>query len=177
MPAAADVTVGDLPVRHTGLTPAGTEGLQESGTAQNMKDRFPHVHDDHILLQQHKNEQEEKTKRMTTKLIQLVNDRKSLSRLVAAPSGWVRPGAGREDCALTRRTDQQLQIPGHRPCPSSWVQSFISSGLRKVSKAADMPEHTRKGPLKYFFNADQKTCRTLIRKYNAWKNSGEPGCL
>lgn len=28
MPVAADVTVGDLPVRHTGLTPAGIEGLQ-----------------------------------------------------------------------------------------------------------------------------------------------------
>lgn len=28
MPVAADVTVGDLPVRHTGLTPAGIEALQ-----------------------------------------------------------------------------------------------------------------------------------------------------
>uniref|UniRef100_A0A8D2PQD3 Uncharacterized protein n=1 Tax=Zosterops lateralis melanops TaxID=1220523 RepID=A0A8D2PQD3_ZOSLA len=76
MPVAADVTVGDLPVRHTGLTPAGIEGLQESSTAQNIKaqqasqisqedleDRFLHVHDDHILLKQHANEQEEKTKR------------------------------------------------------------------------------------------------------------------
>lgn len=37
MPVAADVTVGDLHVRHTGLTPAGIEGLQESSTAQNIK--------------------------------------------------------------------------------------------------------------------------------------------
>lgn len=41
--------------------------------------------------------------------------------------------------------DQQLQIPGHTPCPYSCVQSFISSGLKRVSEAAGMPEHIRKG--------------------------------
>uniref|UniRef100_A0A8C3ETH7 Uncharacterized protein n=1 Tax=Corvus moneduloides TaxID=1196302 RepID=A0A8C3ETH7_CORMO len=76
MLVAADLTVGDLPVRHTGLTPAGIEGLQESSTAQNveaqqamqisqeeLEDRFLHVHGDHVLLKQHANKQEEKMKR------------------------------------------------------------------------------------------------------------------
>ncbi|XP_050167323.1 protein fantom [Myiozetetes cayanensis] len=79
MPVSADETVGDLPVRDTGLTPSGIEGLQESSTSQNVKalqavqqiireeleDRFLRIHDDHILLKQHANKQEEKIKRET----------------------------------------------------------------------------------------------------------------
>lgn len=42
-------------------------------------------------------------------------------------------------------TKQQLQIQGHRPCSYSYVQSRINTGLKKVSEAAGMLEHAKKG--------------------------------
>nr|XP_054497687.1 protein fantom-like isoform X10 [Agelaius phoeniceus] len=77
MPVSADETVGNLAMRDTVLTPAGIEGLQESSSTQNVKarqvisrisreeleDRFLRLSDDHILLKQYANKQEEKIKR------------------------------------------------------------------------------------------------------------------
>ncbi|XP_041332660.1 protein fantom isoform X3 [Pyrgilauda ruficollis] len=79
MPVSADETVGNLAMRDTVLTPAGIEGLQESSSTQNVKarqvisrisreeleDRFLRLRDDHILLKQYANKQEEKIKRET----------------------------------------------------------------------------------------------------------------
>ncbi|XP_025924569.1 protein fantom isoform X17 [Apteryx rowi] len=77
MSAPADETAGDLPVRDVGLSLAGTGGLQEPSTTQNVKarqavsrvsreeleDRFLRLHDENILLKQHANKQEDKIKR------------------------------------------------------------------------------------------------------------------
>ncbi|XP_041267323.1 protein fantom-like [Onychostruthus taczanowskii] len=76
MPVSADETVENLAMRDTVLTPAGIEGLQESSSPQNVKarqvisrisreeleDRFLRLRDDHILLKQYANKQEEKIK-------------------------------------------------------------------------------------------------------------------
>ncbi|KQK80903.1 protein fantom [Amazona aestiva] len=83
MSVPADETVGDLPVRDVGLTPAGIEGLQESTTwnvkarqavsrisRKELEDRFLRVRDENILLKQHANKQEEKIKRVIENLIE-----------------------------------------------------------------------------------------------------------
>ncbi|XP_057888912.1 protein fantom isoform X1 [Melospiza georgiana] len=177
MPVSADETAGNLAVRDTVLTPAGIEGLQESSSTQNVKarqvisrisreeleDRFLRLRDDHILLKQYANKQEEKIKRMTTKLIRLVNDKRKCDQ---AGSGPKRLGQALEleemiehlrekVCELEKQneslrnklisTKQQLQIQGHRPCPYSSVQSRVNTGLKKESETAGMPEHTKKG--------------------------------
>ncbi|XP_014127476.2 protein fantom isoform X1 [Zonotrichia albicollis] len=177
MPVSADETVGNLAVRDTVLTPAGIEGLQESSSTQNVKarqvisrigreeleDRFLRLRDDHILLKQYANKQEEKIKRMTTKLIRLVNDKRKCDQ---AGSGPKRLGQALEleemiehlrekVCELEKQneslrnklisTKQQLQIQGHRPCQYSSVQSRVNTGLKKESETAGMPEHTKKG--------------------------------
>ncbi|KFQ71577.1 Protein fantom [Phaethon lepturus] len=183
MSVPADETVGDLPVRDVGLTLAGIGGLQvvlvwvESSTTQNVKarqavsrvsreeleDRFLRLRDDNILLKQHANKQEEKIKRMATKLIRLVNDKK---RSEQVGGGTKRLGQAveleemiehlqervheleKQNESLRSKlisTKQQLQIQGHRPFPYSYVQSRINTGLKRASEAAGMPEHAKKG--------------------------------
>ncbi|XP_023782620.1 protein fantom isoform X3 [Cyanistes caeruleus] len=177
MPVSADETVGNLAVRDTVPTPAGIEGLQEISSTQNVKarqvisrisreeleDRFLHLRDDHILLKQYANKQEEKIKRMTTKLIRLVNDKRKCDQAGCGPK---RLGQALEMeemiehlrervCELEKQneslrnklisTKQQLQIQGHRPCPYSSIQSRVNTGLKKESEAAGMPEQTKKG--------------------------------
>ncbi|XP_061221057.1 protein fantom isoform X2 [Neopsephotus bourkii] len=176
MSVPADETVGDLPVRDVGLTPAGIEGLQESTThnvkarqalsrvsRKELEDRFLRVHDENILLKQHANKQEEKIKRMATKLIRLVNDKKRSEQVGGGPKRLgqavemeemiedlqerVRELEKQNESLRSRliSAKQQLQIQGHRPYPYSCVQSRINTGLKKVSEAAGMPEHTKKG--------------------------------
>ncbi|XP_074896351.1 protein fantom isoform X2 [Buteo buteo] len=177
MSVPADETVGDLPVRDVGLTLAGIGGLQESSTTQNVKarqavsrisreeleDRFLRLHDENILLKQHANKQEEKIKRMATKLIRLVNDKKRSEQVGGGPKRLgqaveleemiehlqerVRELEKQNESLRSKliSTKQQLQIQGHRPCSYSYVQSRINTGLKKVSEAAGMPEHARKG--------------------------------
>ncbi|KFQ95738.1 Protein fantom [Nipponia nippon] len=183
MSVPADETVGDLPVRDVGLTLTGTGGLQvvlvwlESSTTQNVKarqavsrisreeleDRFLRLRDENILLKQHANKQEEKIKRMATKLIRLVNDKKRSEQVGGGPKRLgqaveleemiehlqerVRELEKQNESLRSKliSTKQQLQIQGHRPCPYSYVQSRINTGLKKVSEAAGMPEHAKKG--------------------------------
>ncbi|XP_017669797.1 PREDICTED: protein fantom-like [Lepidothrix coronata] len=177
MPVSADETGGDPAGRDPAQTPAGTEGLQDPPTAQNAKarqavsrisreeleDRFLRISDDHLLLKQHANRQEEKIKRMTTKLMRLVNDKR---RSEQAGGGPRRLGQAleleetiehlqervreleKQNENLRNKlisTKQQLQLQGHRPCPYSHVQSRVNSGLRKGNEASGTPEHARKG--------------------------------
>ncbi|NWY50911.1 FTM protein, partial [Chionis minor] len=177
MSVPADETVGDLPVRDVGLTLAGIGGLKESSTIQNVRarqsvsrisreeleDRFLRLCDENILLKQHANKQEEKIKRMATKLIRLVNDKKRSEQVGGGPKRLgqaveleemiehlqerVRELEKQNESLRSKliSTKQQLQIQGHRPCPYSYVQSRINTGLKKVSEAAGMPEQTKKG--------------------------------
>uniref|UniRef100_A0A8C5X7Y4 RPGRIP1 like n=1 Tax=Malurus cyaneus samueli TaxID=2593467 RepID=A0A8C5X7Y4_9PASS len=177
MPVSADETVGNLAVRDAVITPSGIEGFQESSSTQNVKarqvisrisreeleDRFLRIHDDHILLKQYANKQEEKIKRMTTKLTRLVNDKRKCDQV---GSGSKRLGQAleleemiehlrervreleKQNETLRNKlisTKQQLQIQGHRPCLYSSVQSRVNTGLKKESEAAGIPEHTKKG--------------------------------
>ncbi|XP_053934704.1 protein fantom isoform X2 [Cuculus canorus] len=177
MSVPASETGEDLPVRDVGLTLAGIGGLQESSTTQNVKarqavsrisrkeleDRFLRLRDENKLLKQHANKQEDKIKRMTTKLIQLVNAKKKSEQVGGGPK---RLGRALELEEMIERlqervhelekqneslrsklitTKQQLQIQGHRPYLYNYVQSRINTGLKKVSEAAGVPEHAKKG--------------------------------
>ncbi|KAM8982955.1 protein fantom isoform 2-T4 [Ara ararauna] len=176
MSVPADETVGDLPVRDVGLTPSGIEGLQESTTRnvkarqavsrisrKELEDRFLRVRDENILLKQHANKQEEKIKRMATKLIRLVNDKKKSEQVGGGPKRLgqaveleemiedlqerVRELEKQNESLRSKliSAKQQLQIQGHRPYPYGYVQSRINTGLKKVNEAVGMPEHTKKG--------------------------------
>ncbi|XP_071425521.1 protein fantom-like [Pithys albifrons albifrons] len=195
MPVSAEETVGDLAVRETGLTPAGIEALQESSTTQNVKarqaiarisreeleDKFLRIRDDHILLKQHANKQEEKIKRMTTKLIRLVNDKRKAEQVGGGPR---RLGQAleleetiehlqervrdleKQNESLRHKlisTKQQLQIQGHRPCAYSYVQPRVNTGLRKGSEAAGLPEHAKKGMR--FQNVEVRSSDLVPPKY------------
>ncbi|XP_041332659.1 protein fantom isoform X2 [Pyrgilauda ruficollis] len=195
MPVSADETVGNLAMRDTVLTPAGIEGLQESSSTQNVKarqvisrisreeleDRFLRLRDDHILLKQYANKQEEKIKRMTTKLIRLVNDKRKCDQAGCGPKrlGHVLEleemieHLREKVCELEKQneslrnklitTKQQLQIQGHRPCPYSSVQSRVNTGLKKESETAGMPEHTKKGMR--FQSLEVRSSHLVLPKY------------
>uniref|UniRef100_A0A8B9GA69 RPGRIP1 like n=1 Tax=Amazona collaria TaxID=241587 RepID=A0A8B9GA69_9PSIT len=176
MSVPADETVGDLPVRDVGLTPAGIEELQESTTwnvkarqavsrisRKELEDRFLRVRDENILLKQHANKQEEKIKRMATKLIRLVNDKKKSEQVGGGPKRLgqaveleemiedlqerVRELEKQNESLRSKliSAKQQLQIQGHRPYPYGYVQSRINTGLKKMNEAVGMLEHTKKG--------------------------------
>ncbi|XP_069495678.1 protein fantom isoform X2 [Ambystoma mexicanum] len=175
--SSPDETAGDLPVKDVGMILSGIGGLQESSTAHNVKarqavskvtreeleDRFLRIHDENMLLKQHARSQEDKIKRMATKLIRLVKDKKKSEHAVG---GSRRPGRDIEleemveqlqekirelekhNEGLQNRlisTKQQLQVQGHRHTPYNNVQSRINSGLRKVTESAMMQESIRKG--------------------------------
>ncbi|KAM6057942.1 protein fantom isoform 2-T3 [Chlamydotis macqueenii] len=177
MSVPADETVGDLPVRDVGLTLVGNGGLPESSTTQSAKgrqavsrisreeleDRFLRLHDENILLKQYANKQEDKIKRMATKLIRIVNDKKRSEQVGGGPKrrgqaveleemiehlqDRVRELEKQNESLRSKliSTKQQLQIQGHRPCPYSYVQPRINTGLKKVSEAAGVPEQAKKG--------------------------------
>ncbi|XP_064016455.1 protein fantom isoform X2 [Pogoniulus pusillus] len=175
MSVPSDETVGDLPVRDVGLTPAGNGGIQEPSMTQNAKarqavsrisreeleDKFLRLRDENILLKQHANKQEDKIRRMATKLIRLVNDKKRAEQVGGGPKRLgqaveleemieglqerVRELEKQNDNLRSKLilTKQQLQVMGRRPY--SYVQSRINTGLKKVSEAAGMAGHRKKG--------------------------------
>lgn len=162
MSGFADETAGDAPVRDISLNFAGV-GTPEYLTAQNAKarqavskvsreeleDRYLRLHEENLLLKQHTHKQEDKIKRMATKLVRLVKDRK---RMEQTPSGIV---AGRDvemeemieelqervlqlekqNEGLKQRlvtAKQQLQVQSRRPTPYGHIQSRINTGLRRL---------------------------------------------
>uniref|UniRef100_A0A3P9AB54 C2 domain-containing protein n=1 Tax=Esox lucius TaxID=8010 RepID=A0A3P9AB54_ESOLU len=166
MSTFVDETAGDVPVKditlnftHVGL------GVQESLVAQGararqaisrvsreeLEDRFLRLHEENLLLKQHTHKQEDKIKRMATKLVRLVKDRRRVEQVAA---GGVRPGA--RDVELEEMMEelqekvrelqvqneglkqrllaakQQLQAHNRRTTPYSHVQSRVNTGLRRL---------------------------------------------
>ncbi|XP_045149734.1 protein fantom isoform X2 [Echinops telfairi] len=177
MSGPTDETAGDLPVKDIGLSLFGMGGLQESSTIRTMKsrqavsrvtreeleDRFLRLHDENIVLKQHARKQEDKIKRMATKLIRLVNDKKRYERVGGGPKRLGRDvemeemierlqekvhELERQNEVLKNRlisAKQQLQIQGHRQTPYNAVQSRINTGRRKGNENAGIQECSRKG--------------------------------
>ncbi|NXJ62846.1 FTM protein, partial [Rostratula benghalensis] len=196
MSVPADETMEDLPVRDVGLTLTGIGGLQGSPAPQNVRarqfvsrisreeleDRFLRLRDENISLKQHANKQEEKIKRMATKLIRLVNDKKRSEQVGGGPRRLghaveleemiehlqerVRELEKQNESLRNKliSTKQQLQIQGHWPCPYNYVQSRIDTGLKKESEpAADVPEHTKRGM--EFQDAEVRSFNLVLQSY------------
>ncbi|XP_059848808.1 protein fantom isoform X1 [Hypanus sabinus] len=177
MSGLADETAGDLPVKDVGMSLAGTGTVQDLFGTQNtrarqavsrisreeLEDRFLRFHDENLLLKQHARKQEDKIKRMATKLIRLVNDKKRTELESGGPKRIGRDIEMEEMieelqekvCELEKQNEglrnrlvaskQQLQVQGRRNTPYSYVQPRINTGLRKVPEAAFMQENLKKG--------------------------------
>lgn len=176
MPGPADETAGDLPVKDIGLNLFGMGGAQETSawtaksrqavsriSREELEDKFLRLHDENTLLKQHARKQEEKIKRMATKLIRLVNDKKRYERAGGGPKRLGRDvemeemmerlqekvhELERQNEILKNRlisTKQQLQIQGHRQAPYNYVQSRVNTGRRKASENMGFQECPRKG--------------------------------
>ncbi|XP_066569510.1 protein fantom [Amia ocellicauda] len=170
MSAIADETAGDLPVKDISLNLAGVGGLQETSATQNararqavsrvsreeLEDRFLRQHDENILLKQHAHRQEDKIRRMATKLVRLVKDRKraelagsrvrslgrdvELEQMMEELQDKVQE-LEKQNESLRQRliaTKQQLQVQGHRHSPYGHVQPRINSGLRRARNEVTM---------------------------------------
>ncbi|KAK1163643.1 protein fantom [Acipenser oxyrinchus oxyrinchus] len=197
MSAGADETAGDLPVKDISLNLAGIGGLQESSAAQNtrarqavsrvsrdeLEDRFLRLHDENILLKQHARKQEDKIKRMATKLIRLVNDRKKgepessgarragrdveLEEMMEELQEKVRELEKQNEGLRNRliSAKQQLQVQGRRYTPYNYVQSRINTGLRKVQEDVTMQENLKRGVRVQDPDLTARSTQTMLPRY------------
>uniref|UniRef100_A0A8C8M3C4 C2 domain-containing protein n=1 Tax=Oncorhynchus tshawytscha TaxID=74940 RepID=A0A8C8M3C4_ONCTS len=184
MSTFADETAADVPVKDItlNLTKVGV-GLSEMLVAQNararqailrvsreeLEDRFLRLHEENLLLKQHTHKQEDKIKRMATKLVRLVKDRRRVEQVAA---GGVRPGS--RDVELEEMMEelqekvqelqmqneglkqrllaakQQLQTQSKRPTPYGHVQSRVNTGLRRLREdtfsLAQLPPMSGRAP-------------------------------
>ncbi|XP_026859023.2 protein fantom isoform X1 [Electrophorus electricus] len=163
----ADETAGDIPVRDITLNLNGASMpvlekeslLSKNARARQavakvsrdeLEDRYLRLQEEHLLLKQHTHKQEDKIKRMATKLIRLVKDRKrveqvsSTGRIIGGRDVEMeemieelqekvqeleKQNEGLKQRLLTAK--QQLQTQSRRPTPYSHIQSRINSGLHR----------------------------------------------
>ncbi|KAK1788869.1 hypothetical protein P4O66_015782 [Electrophorus voltai] len=163
----ADETAGDIPVRDITLNLNGASMpvlekeslLSKNARARQavakvsrdeLEDRYLRLQEEHLLLKQHTHKQEDKIKRMATKLIRLVKDRKrveqvsSTGRIIGGRDVEMeemieelqekvqeleKQNEGLKQRLLTAK--QQLQTQSRRPTLYSHIQSRINSGLHR----------------------------------------------
>lgn len=183
------------------LTKVGV-GLSEMLVAQNararqailrvsreeLEDRFLRLHEENLLLKQHTHKQEDKIKRMATKLVRLVKDRRRVEQVAA---GGVRPG-GRDveleemmeelqekvqelqmqNEGLKQRllaAKQQLQTQSKRPTPYGHVQSRVNTGLRRLREdtfsLAQLPPAAPRGPRSVEVEMNGRAPQGLLPRY------------
>lgn len=159
--ARADETAGDIPVKDISVSPHGAAALPESLLSQNVRerqnvskfsreeleDKFLRLQDENLTLKQHTCKQEDKIRRMATKLIRLVKDRKQSEggRVVGGRDVEMEEmmeelqekvqELEKQNEGLKRRllaTKQQLQVQSRRHTPYSHIQPRINSGLRRL---------------------------------------------
>uniref|UniRef100_A0A8C5W9A7 RPGRIP1 like n=1 Tax=Leptobrachium leishanense TaxID=445787 RepID=A0A8C5W9A7_9ANUR len=197
MAVPTDETAADLPVKDFGPSLTGIRGIQESSSSQNviarqvvsqisreeLEDRYLRIHDENLLLKQHARKQEDKIKRMATKLIRLVQDKKraeqgsgttrrsardvGLEEMIEQLQEKVRELEKQKEGLQNRliAAKQQLQIQGHRHTPYNFVQSRINSGLRKVSESVLMQENIRRGMRTQDVEIGAKSTQAVLPRY------------
>ncbi|KAI5100549.1 protein fantom [Silurus meridionalis] len=168
-----DETAGDIPVRDItlNLSAAGIPILEKEAllsqnararqtvakiSREELEDQYLRMQEENLLLKQHSRKQEDKIKRMATKLIRLVKDLKRVEQ--ASSAGQVIAGRNvemeemieelqekirdleKQNEGLKQRlltAKQQIQTQSRRPTPYSHIQSRVNSGLRRIRE--DMP--------------------------------------
>uniref|UniRef100_A0A671N2E9 C2 domain-containing protein n=1 Tax=Sinocyclocheilus anshuiensis TaxID=1608454 RepID=A0A671N2E9_9TELE len=159
--ARADETAGDIPVKDITVNPSGAATLPEALLSHNIRerqnvskfskeeleDKFLRLQDENLTLKQHACKQEDKIRRMATKLIRLVKDRKQseggrdveMEEMMEELQEKVQE-LEKQNEGLKRRllaAKQQLQVQNRRHTPYSHIQPRINSGLRRLTD--DMP--------------------------------------
>ncbi|XP_060770935.1 protein fantom isoform X2 [Neoarius graeffei] len=200
-----DETAGDIPVRDITLhlNRAGTPGLEKESllcrnardrqtvakiSREELEDRYLRQQEENLALKQHSHKQEDKIKRMATKLIRLVKDRKRVEQ--ASSGGQVIAGRNiemeemieelqekiheleKQNDGLKQRlltAKQQLQTQSRRPTPYSHVQSRINSGLHRFRKNTPVPPQQpvtpRGGPRHVEGEMSSKLPQGLLPRY------------
>ncbi|XP_042677452.1 protein fantom isoform X6 [Centrocercus urophasianus] len=167
--------MGDLPVRDMGSTPPRSGGLVAPArnvkarravtqfSQKELEDKYLCLRDENILLKRHANKQEETIKRMATRLIRLVKDKKRNEQIGGSPKrlgrtveleetieqlqGKVRDLEKQNEILRSKliSNKQQVHVQSHRPVQYKYAQSLVNTGLKKASGAAGTLEHTKKG--------------------------------
>ncbi|XP_044048154.1 protein fantom [Siniperca chuatsi] len=180
MSTLLDETAADVPVRDITVTLSRlSAGPQDSSVYQNararqdisrvsreeLEDRFLRLHEETLHLKQHIHKQDDKIKKLGTKLMRLVKDRGRIEQLAVGggqPASRVRDvemeemieelqervrGLQAENEGLKQRLlvakQQLINSQSRRSTPYSHVQSRVSSGLKKLRDDASSPSHTR----------------------------------
>uniref|UniRef100_A0A671QRG2 RPGRIP1 like n=1 Tax=Sinocyclocheilus anshuiensis TaxID=1608454 RepID=A0A671QRG2_9TELE len=170
--ARADETAGDIPVKDITVNPSGAATLPEALLSQNVRERqnvskfsreeledtFLRLQEENLTLKQHACEQEDKIRRMATKLIRLVEDRKQseggrdveMEELQEKVQELEKQNEGLKRRLLAAK--QQLQVQNRRHTPYSHIQPHINSSLRRLTD--DMPmtasrPHTPKAGIRH----------------------------
>ncbi|XP_026222287.1 protein fantom [Anabas testudineus] len=171
---AADVPVRDVTVNLSRLAadPQDLSVNQNARTRQDisrvsreeLEDRFLRVHDETLLLKRHIHKQDDKIKKLGTKLMRLVKDRGRMEQLAAGGThtlSRVRDvemeemmeqlqekvrGLQTENEGLKQRllvAKQQLMNSQSRRSAYGHVQSRVNSGLKKLRDDTPSPSQTR----------------------------------
>uniref|UniRef100_A0A3B4XMA1 RPGRIP1 like n=1 Tax=Seriola lalandi dorsalis TaxID=1841481 RepID=A0A3B4XMA1_SERLL len=169
---SADVPVRDITVHLSRL--AADSSLHQNARArqdisrvsrEELEDRFLRLHEETQVLKQHIHKQDDKIKKLGTKLMRLVKDRGRMEQLAAGgaqPVFRVRDvemeevmeelqervrGLQAENEGLKQRLlvakQQLINSQSRRLSPYGHVQSRVNSGLKKLRDDSPSPPHTR----------------------------------
>ncbi|XP_053175272.1 protein fantom [Scomber japonicus] len=170
------MSAADEPVRDFTLNlnrPADPFGYQNARACQDisrasreeLEDRFLRLHEENLLLKQQIHKQDDKIKKLGTKLMRLVKDRGRMEQLAAGgaqPVSRLRDvemeemmeelqekvrGLQAENERLKQRLlvskQQLLNSQSRRPSPYGHVQPRVNSGTNRLRDDASSPSHTR----------------------------------
>uniref|UniRef100_A0A3Q3XDV6 C2 domain-containing protein n=1 Tax=Mola mola TaxID=94237 RepID=A0A3Q3XDV6_MOLML len=172
-----DETAADIPVRDTTITlsrvAASLLVYQNARARQDfsrvpreeLEDRFLRLHEENLQLKQHIHKQDDKIKKLGTKLMKLVKDRSRLEQLAVGGGQRVSRvrdvemeemieelqdkvrALQRENEGLKQRLlvakQQLINKQSRRPTPYSHIQSRVSTGLKKPQDDASSPSLIR----------------------------------
>ncbi|XP_049429611.1 protein fantom [Epinephelus fuscoguttatus] len=179
MSTPLDETAADVPVRDLTVNLSRLAAVTDSSAYQNararqdisrvsreeLEDRFLRLHEEHQLLKQHVHKQDDKIKKLGTKLMRLVKDRGRMEQLAVGGGQSVSRvrdvemeemmeelqekvrSLQSENEGLKQRLlvakQQLINSQSRRPTPYGRVQSRVNSGLKKLRDDASSPSQTR----------------------------------
>uniref|UniRef100_A0A3Q4BS08 C2 domain-containing protein n=1 Tax=Mola mola TaxID=94237 RepID=A0A3Q4BS08_MOLML len=168
-----DETAADIPVRDTTITLSRNARARQDFSRvprEELEDRFLRLHEENLQLKQHIHKQDDKIKKLGTKLMKLVKDRSRLEQLAVGGGQRVSRvrdvemeemieelqdkvrALQRENEGLKQRLlvakQQLINKQSRRPTPYSHIQSRVSTGLKKPQDDASSPSLIRPKILK-----------------------------